>query len=103
MINKLYQWIEQDNLIRFYHSSKWREVRATRMKIDNFECQSCKSIGKYSKAEMVHHIIHVKDNPELALSLSNLVSLCNQCHNKAHPEKLKDNISKNKFMNEERW
>ncbi|MEC1547497.1 HNH endonuclease [Bacillus rugosus] len=30
---------------------------------------------------------HKRDHPELALTLENLVSLCNPCHNRRHPEK----------------
>lgn len=98
---KLNRWIAEDNLIRFYHSTQWRKVRAMRMKIDNNECQVCKAEGKHTPAEMVHHVVHVRDNPMLALSLENLLSLCNICHNKEHPEKLL--LNKKRFTNEERW
>ena len=36
---------------------------------------------------MVHHIKPRRDYPELALVDSNLISLCDECHNKMHPEK----------------
>lgn len=36
---------------------------------------------------MVHHIRPLRDAPELALDLANLVSLCDACHDEAHPEK----------------
>lgn len=36
---------------------------------------------------MVHHIKPLRDAPELALDLANLVSLCDACHDEAHPEK----------------
>ena len=39
------------------------------------------------RADMVHHVIPVEERPDLALNLSNLRSLCNECHNKEHPEK----------------
>ena len=39
------------------------------------------------QAVEVHHIKHVDEYPELAYEDSNLVSLCQGCHNKAHPEK----------------
>lgn len=38
-------------------------------------------------ATTVHHIKHLDEHPELALVDSNLISLCADCHNKAHPEK----------------
>lgn len=36
---------------------------------------------------MVHHIKPRKEYPELELVLENLVSLCDSCHDEAHPEK----------------
>lgn len=40
---------------------------------------------------MVHHIKHAEEYPEIAFEDSNLVSLCEACHNKAHPEKAAKN------------
>lgn len=52
----------------------------------------------------VHHIKHLKDNPELALVDSNLTSLCGSCHNEEHPEKLEDyNEPKKTIDIPERW
>lgn len=76
------------NLDRFYKSKEWLNKRAEALRRDNNECQKCKSEGGFSKAECVHHIKHLKEYPELALNLNNLVSLCNSCHNKEHPEKI---------------
>lgn len=102
-LRKLLGWIRSDKLVRFYQSREWRELRSRRMKLDNYECQVCKARGRYHKAEMVHHIVHVKDNPLLALKLDNLLSLCNKCHNREHPEKLIDFQKNKKFTNPERW
>lgn len=79
---------------RFYNSNVWREVRAQVLKLDHNECQLCKDRGLFTQAQTVHHVIHLRDNPDLALSIyySNkrqLISLCNDCHNKVHPEKSK--------------
>jgi 5-methylcytosine-specific restriction endonuclease McrA len=38
-------------------------------------------------ANIVHHIEHLGDNPDKALSLDNLESVCAACHNQLHPEK----------------
>ena len=37
----------------------------------------------------VHHIKHLDEFPELAFKNDNLISLCEVCHAKEHPEKLK--------------
>ena len=39
------------------------------------------------RATMVHHVKPLEMYPDLALDLDNLVSLCDDCHDKAHPEK----------------
>lgn len=83
----LIQAIKQGNVRKFYKSREWCRKRRQILKRDNYECQKCKSEGRYHKAETVHHISHLRDNPELALVDSNLISLCFECHNEVHPEK----------------
>nr|WP_245741843.1 HNH endonuclease signature motif containing protein [Pisciglobus halotolerans] len=100
ILKQLKEYIAANDMIRFYKSKEWRKLRAIAKKRDHNECQMCKANGKYSKGDMVHHIKEVKDNPELALALSNLQTLCNACHNKVH-DKLPN--QKKKFTNEERW
>nr|WP_081831803.1 HNH endonuclease signature motif containing protein [Geomicrobium sp. JCM 19038] len=48
-------------------------------------------------ANTVHHIKPRKDYPELALTSSNLESICPRCHNKEHPEKGKSSSQENKI------
>ncbi|KOA86403.1 HNH endonuclease [Clostridium botulinum] len=86
----------------FYKTTVWINKRKEILKRDNNECQRCKSLGRFSKAECVHHIKHLKDRPDLALENKNLLSVCNTCHNILHPEKL-HHSDKAKFKNKERW
>ena len=71
----------------FYTSAKWRHKREIILKRDGYLCQNCKRYGKQVQAVTVHHIKHLDEYPELALDSKNLISLCNACHNKQHPEK----------------
>lgn len=87
----------------FYRSAIWLHKREEILVRDNQECQKCKRKGKYSKADCVHHIKHLKDRPDLALVDSNLLSLCNCCHNEEHPEKLHNNVVVMRVISEERW
>jgi len=98
----LIQLIRDDKLIKFYKSRAWKDLRAVALKRDNNECQNCKSKGRYHKAECVHHIKEVKPYPQLALTLDNLMSLCNACHNQVHDRMVKRRVQP-KFVNEERW
>ena len=93
----------------FYDSRMWKIVRKQVLKMDHYECQLCKSRGKYKNATVVHHVKHLKNNPELSLSIwdesdgnkRQLVSLCDECHNEVHPEK---GFADNKPpLTEEKW
>lgn len=70
-----------------YKSKKWKKKRAVILRRDKYLCQECKKYGRKREAVTVHHIKHVDEYPELAYNDDNLVSLCNACHNKMHPEK----------------
>jgi 5-methylcytosine-specific restriction protein A len=100
--SELINLIRSGNLMKFYKSRAWMTLRLEALQRDNYECQQCKQRGKYRKADCVHHIKEVKPHPELALTLDNLMSLCNTCHNEIH-DRLEATRSKPKFVNEERW
>lgn len=57
------------------------------LKRDGYMCQHCKRYGKAVPATTVHHIQHADEYPEMAFADKNLISLCEGCHNKQHPEK----------------
>lgn len=99
---ELIKLIQSDNLMRFYKSRAWMDKRLEALERDNNECQQCKRRGKYRKADCVHHIKEVKPHPELALTLDNLMSLCNTCHNEIH-DRLAAVKAQPKFVNEEKW
>ena len=75
------------NELDFYRGKAWKRKRAAILRRDGYLCQECKKYGRRRDAVTVHHIQHLDEHPELAREDSNLVSLCNACHNKMHPEK----------------
>lgn len=94
----------------FYIWNKWKKVRAEVLSMDKYECQLCKSRGKYTRATTVHHVNYVKKHPELALEIwymwrgekkRNLISLCHDCHEEVH------GFRREKYykepLTEERW
>lgn len=106
MITKeLLESIRAGDTRKFYKSTVWKRKRKQILQRDNYECQKCKARGQYSKATTVHHIKHLTDRPDLALSGKNLVSLCGSCHNEEHPEKLLKYIAgeQKEYITEERW
>lgn len=109
---RLNQLIEGGKPDNFYHWSAWEHLRDEVLKFDHYECQRCKAKGKYRKATVVHHVKHLKDRPDLALSLYDpdtherqLVSLCKACHEEVHPERIQKWKYKavKKQLTEERW
>jgi len=101
----LLEHIKAGNTRKFYKSTAWKKKRKQILERDNHECQKCKARGGYSRATTVHHIKHLTDRPDLALTDSNLVSLCSACHNEEHPEKLLKYIAgeQKEYITEERW
>lgn len=96
----------------FYTWQKWLSKRAEILAMDKYECQVCrKKHHKYTKATTVHHVLHLKARPELALETwyhdpathedrRQLVSLCHDCHEEAHGYRKKNNEEQ---LTEERW
>ncbi|WP_153123264.1 HNH endonuclease [Peribacillus tepidiphilus] len=111
---ELIQLIRTDNLMKFYKSKEWRELRQKAIKRDKYECQHCKrkgkvttrkTLNKYGKPTKmeVNHIKPVRTHPHLALELDNLEYLCIDCHNIADGKNEMINKAQPKFVNEERW
>ena len=68
---------------RFYRSKAWQECREAVMKRDHYICVECGEAGQ----EVHHKIWLTKDNinnPDITLNMDNLVTLCKDCHHKAH-------------------
>lgn len=51
---------------------------------DGFECQECRRRGIKKSSNLVHHINPSESRPDLFWNNRNLISLCDECHNKMH-------------------
>lgn len=103
MNDRLINEVTKGNVMAFYKSTEWNKKRLEILRRDHFECQKCKHIKhQLSRATVVHHKVHLRDDPFLMLDDDNLISLCDTCHNEEHPEKRIKNKRKH-FRNEERW
>lgn len=110
----IWQLIRDGQIVKFYKSDDWTELRLDVLTEQHYECQRCLEHGAYTRAEMVHHVNEVRKVPRLALSKfyidkdgkkqKNLLALCNKCHEIIHD---RANTSPHKaakrFTNEERW
>ena len=63
-------------------SEKWKELREKVKERDNFLCQECKT----NKAEEVHHLTYENVFNE---KMSDLISVCSDCHKKLHKSEQK--------------
>lgn len=70
-----------DRWYRAYLASfAWRQRRSAVLQRDEFTCQGCLA----ANATQVHHLTYDHVGNEL---LFELVSVCDECHRKAHPDK----------------
>ena len=101
------QLILSGQIHRFYDSPDWRRKRRAILKAQKYECQVCKRRGRYARATIVHHVQHLRDRPDLALSDTDpetgavqLMAICKQCHDEIHRDNL---FQQNKYKYDEKW
>ena len=106
---ELIQLIAAGQEAKFYDWPEWDHIRLDVLDLDRHECQRCKNIKhRYRKAVLVHHVKHLKDRPDLALSIwdgqeRQLISLCRSCHEEEHPERQWRKVMKRDYVTQERW
>lgn len=101
-------WCIRHDIHKFYTWRKWIAKRDAALQLDRYECQHCKRRGRYTKATTVHHVNPLRQYPMLALSMyyvdvdgnshRQLISLCRDCHERAHNRVLGYNA-----LTEEKW
>ncbi|MDD5245226.1 MAG: HNH endonuclease signature motif containing protein [Syntrophorhabdaceae bacterium] len=65
------------------YDAKWQRVRALKLMLDPL-CEQHVKKGQDVAAVLVHHIEPIEKQPELRLVMSNLMSLCQPCHEEIH-------------------
>lgn len=107
-LRQLIGLIQNGREAAFYSWAEWKHLRLEVLKMDRWECQACKKRGRYRRAAIVHHVKHLRDRPDLALSVwdgeaRQLVSLCKRCHEEEHPESQRQYAPKCAPVTDERW
>lgn len=110
-LEQLRELIAKGEEYKFYSWGEWRTLRREVLRLDRYECQRCKKMRRrYSKAKIVHHIKHLKDRPDLALSVwdedtgeRQLESVCKRCHEELHPEGQRQYTPAAPPLTVERW
>lgn len=103
--------INSNQAYKIYKSKDFIQLKKEVLSEFHGECVRCRSKGRITKAQTVHHVNYVKTHPELAFSKyytdkhgvrkRNLIPLCNDCHNAVH--KRFGYAEKEKPLTEERW
>jgi len=63
-----------------YSTKKWKILSKKKLTVDPF-CEKCWKENREVVADVVDHIIEIKDDQSKAYTWSNLQSLCHACHN----------------------
>ena len=71
---------ENREYTQFYKSAQWRKLRQWHI-TRNPLCVSCAAQGLTVPADVVDHIIEIRDDYSKRLDADNLQSLCHVCHN----------------------
>lgn len=113
---KYYNWIEEiekGNTDKFYNSTDWDILREDVLNRDHHECQFFAgkwNDGKHKPytikpvfATMVHHIIPIKERPDLALDKNNCISLSNEAHEIVEDRKRFRYKKRKKVITKEQW
>ena len=74
---------------KFYDSVRWLKLRPIKLHQDPL-CEVCLKDNRFVAAVVVHHIVPIRVNPDLACELSNLQSLCAGCHSRHHASEQND-------------
>lgn len=113
---KRYNWeaeIAKGNTDKFYHSTDFAIAREKVLIRDKFKCQFF--LGKWNDgihfpdkiklidANTVHHIIPIKERPDLALDINNMVSLSFEAHEIIEDRHRWTWRKKKKPITEEKW
>lgn len=109
--------LKENKAYKIYKCAEFRHLKKRILEENNYECVMCKDNNMITRADTVHHIMEVKNHPELAFEefyidedgnkQKNLIPLCFNCHNAIHkrygyrPNQTKDKVEE--FVNEERW
>lgn len=95
----------------FYNERYWRRLSRKIIREYHGECQMCKAAHRLTRATLVHHVMHLREHPELAYSRTytddagkehiQLMPLCHDCHERSHGRGIYAKAAG--YTNEEKW
>ena len=67
-----------------YKSKRWRNLRESILRRDNYLCQISLRYGRHVQADTVHHVFPASQYPEYEWMPWNLISVERSVHNRLH-------------------
>ena len=99
------------NARAFYNDRYWRRLSREIIREHRRECLLCRAEHRLTRATLVHHVMHLKEHPELAYCRTytddagkehiQLMPLCHACHERIHERGAFALPSG--YTNEEKW
>lgn len=91
----------------FYLSKHWRNLREYKLSLNPL-CEVCMVEGYMEPATCVDHRVDLVDDPDKALDLNNLTSMCKSCHSRKtlrtqSKKTIKENKKKEKLIVKRLW
>lgn len=81
---------ENNSIVRFRNTNKWKLKRDEIKRRDKFLCQVCLLDGKYTFQKLeVHHITPISEKWNIRLESWNLITVCSPCHKMAENGEIK--------------
>jgi hypothetical protein len=77
---------------RLYHTEEWKATVTAVFARDVYTCQRCGAPKRGAGGLHAHHIKSWAEHPDLRQELSNLITLCNQCHTWVHSRENIDHL-----------
>lgn len=63
----------------------WQQL-SLRYRTQHPLCERCYKANRLKPADHVHHRVPINEAPELRMDITNLMSLCEECHRAIHAE-----------------
>lgn len=84
---------------KFYKSKEWIRERDKAKERDIGLCQICLHNKRFTKSDVVHHIVEITEDEDGRLEQYNLISLCNSCHKLVHGSYKRGKVTKKETQN----
>ena len=110
-MDEIRRLIAAGDLFDFYNDRYWRRLSRKIIREYHGECQMCKAAHRLTRATLVHHVMHLREHPELAYSRTytddagaeqmQLMPLCHDCHERIDQRGIYAQTAG--YTNDEKW